>query len=77
MKILISLLCILAYIGIGYLISRMILRDQEYNYYGILSDEVLSIVLIWPIIVLIAILLIIGYYGTILFVKIYRGMIKK
>lgn len=76
MKILISLLCILAYIGIGYLVSRMILRDQEYRY-DILSDEILSTVLIWPIIVLITILLIIGYYGTILFVKIYRGIIKR
>jgi hypothetical protein len=54
----------------------MILRDQEYRY-DILSDEILSTVLIWPIIVLITILLIIGYYGTILFVKIYRGIIKK
>lgn len=74
MKILISLLCIIAYIGIGYLVSRIVLRDQEYD---ILSDEILSTVLIWPIIVLLSIILIIGYYGTILFVKIYRGIIKK
>lgn len=73
MKILISLLCILAYIGIGYLVSRMILRDQEYRY-DILSDEILTTVLIWPIIVLVSIILIIGYYGTVLFVKIYRGI---
>ena len=76
MKILISLLCILTYIGIGYLVFRMILRDQEYRY-DILSDEIISTVLIWPIIVLITILLIIVYYGTILFVKIYRGIIKR
>lgn len=73
MKILISLLCILAYIGIGYLISKMVLRDR----YDIPSNEIISTILIWPIIVLITILLIIGYYGTILFVKIYRGIIKK
>ena len=75
MKILISLLCILAYIGIGYLVSRIVLRDQEYRY-DILSDEILSTVLIWPIIVLVSIILIIGYYGTILFVRIYRGIKK-
>lgn len=76
MKILISLLCILAYIGIGYLISKIVLRDQKYRY-DIPSDEIISTVLIWPIGVLITIILIIGYYGTILFVKIYRGIIKR
>ena len=73
MKILISLLCILVYIGIGYLVSKMVLRDR----YDIPSDEIINTVLIWPIIVLVSIILIIGYYGTILFVKIYRGVIKK
>lgn len=76
MKILISILCILAYIGIGYLVSRMVLRDQEYRY-NMISDEIISTVLIWPIIVLVSIILIIGYYGTILFVRIYRCIIKK
>ena len=75
MKILISILCILAYIGIGYLVSKNVL-DQKYRY-DIPSDEIISTVLIWPIGVLITILLFIGYYGTILFVKIYRGIIKK
>lgn len=74
MKILISLLCILAYIGIGYLINRIIFKDKNINP---ISDDVLSVVLIWPIIVLVSIILIIGYYGTILFVKIYRGIIKR
>lgn len=74
MKILISLLCIIAYIVIGYLVSRIVLRDQEYD---ILSDEILSTVLIWPIIVLVSIILVIGYYGAVLFVKIYRGIIKR
>lgn len=73
MKILISLLCILAYIGIGYLINRIIFKDKNINP---ISDDVLSVVLIWPIIVLVSILLIIGYYCTILFVKIYRGIKK-
>lgn len=75
MKILISLLCILAYIGIGYLISKNVL-DQKYRY-DIPSDEIISTVLIWPIGVLITILLFIGYYGAILFVKIYRCIIKR
>lgn len=74
MKILISLLCILAYIGIGYLINRIVFKDKNIDP---LSDDVLSVVLIWPIIVLVSIILIIGYYGTILFVKIYRGIIKR
>ena len=76
MKILIYLSFIIAYLFIGYLIFKLIFANKEYQYDPI-SDEVLSIVLIWPIIVLITILLIIGYYGTILFVKIYRGIIKK
>ena len=74
MKILMYSLCILIYIGIGYLINRIVFKDKNIDP---ISDDVLSIVLIWPIIVLITILLIIGYYGTILFVKIYRGIIKK
>lgn len=74
MKILISLLCILAYIGIGYLINTIVFKDKNINP---ISDDVLSVVLIWPIIVLVSIILIIGYYGTVLFVKIYRGIIKR
>lgn len=74
MKILISLLCILAYIGIGYLINTIVFKDKNIDP---ISDDVLSVVLIWPIIVLVSIILIIGYYGTVLFVKIYRGIIKK
>lgn len=74
MKILMYLLCILAYIGIGYLINRIIFKDKNIDP---ISDDVLSVVLIWPIIVLITILLIIGYYGIVLFVKIYRGIIKR
>lgn len=74
MKILISILCILAYIGIGYLINTIIFKDENIDP---ISDDVLTVVLIWPIIVLITIILIIGYYGTILFVKIYRGIIKR
>lgn len=73
MKILISLLCILAYIGIGYLINRIVFKDKNIDP---ISDDVLAVVLIWPIIVLVSIILIIGYYGTILFVKIYRGIKK-
>ena len=74
MKILISLLCISAYIGIGYLINTIVFKDKNEDP---ISDDVLSVVLIWPIIVLVSIILIIGYYGTVLFVKIYRGIIKK
>jgi hypothetical protein len=74
MKILISLLCILAYIGIGYLINTIVFKDKNIDP---ISDDVLSVVLIWPIIVLVSIILIIGYYGTVLFVKIYRGIIKR
>lgn len=74
MKILISLLCILAYIGIGYLINTIVFKDKNIDP---ISDDVLAVVLIWPIIVLVSIILIIGYYGTVLFVKIYRGIIKK
>lgn len=71
MKILISLLCIIAYIGIGYLINTIVFKDKNIDP---ISDDVLSVVLIWPIIVLVSIILIIGYYGTVLFVKIYRGI---
>lgn len=67
MKILMYSLCILIYIGIGYLINRIVFKDKNIDP---ISDDVLSIVLI-------TILLIIGYYGTILFVKIYRSIIKK
>lgn len=74
MKILMYSLCILIYIGIGYLINRIVFKDKNIDP---ISDDVLTVVLIWPIIVLITILIIIGYYGTILFVKIYRGIIKK
>lgn len=74
MKILICLLCILGYIVIGYLINRIVFKDKNINP---ISDDVLSVVLIWPIIVLVSIILIIGYYGTVLFVKIYRGIIKR
>ena len=74
MKILISLLCILAYIGIGYLINRIVFKDENINP---ISDDVLTVELIWPIIVLVSIILIIGYYGTVLFAKIYRGIIKR
>ena len=74
MKILISLLCILAYIGIGYLINTIVFKDKNIDP---ISDDILTVELIWPIIVLVSIILIIGYYGTVLFVKIYRGIIKK
>ena len=74
MKILIFLLCILAYIGIGYLINRIVFKDKNIDP---ISDDVLTVVLIWPIIVLVSIILIIGYYGTVLFAKIYRGIIKR
>lgn len=74
MKILISPLCILAYIGIGYLINRIVFKDKNIDP---ISDDVLTVVLIWPIIVLVSIIIVIGYYGTVLFVKIYRGIIKK
>lgn len=74
MKILISILCIVVYMGIGYLINRIVFKDENTNP---ISDDVLTVELIWPIIVLVSIILIIGYYGTILFVKIYRGIIKK
>lgn len=73
MKILISILCIVVYIGIGYLINTIVFKDKNIDP---ISDDVLAVVLIWPIIVLVSIILIIGYYGTILFVKIYRGIKK-